>query len=153
MIHLLNSIIVRTIVESMLQYSIPWNLCVSVIYQLLIQTSISNTVIFNNTKNCNNSQCYFTKSSHYILDWSPVYRDDINTLLIITIIANKSAEGLKTIPLINIDGAYHDSIRQNCIHLLHDKLIFQTLIFRDKRYIGFIIVPVSLQQNRIQPLS
>ena len=136
-----------TMLDTLVPFCIPINLRTSITSQLVDITGFADDQRYSASESVDSYQCYQLTAAPTSLDWTSAYHKDSNTSVIYSQLSATSKPVWSNALLNQVkDQEYHTHLKTDSIRMLHGKLIVYRPIFKNLKYIGLIIVPLSLRR-------
>ena len=129
-----------------IKFCILFQLRVYVTNNLLDHVGVTENIAFSASEVSDNLQCYHLTKSPTAVDWTTTYRQDSSTSVILDAFTNSSKPVWSKDRLAKVDLEYRSHLVADRVQLLHGKLVQYKPIFKYVKYVGLIIVPLSLRR-------
>ena len=103
-------------------------------------------MIYDKSEIVDNQQCYQITASPTTTDWTAAYSQDVSTNIMLNMFKNAHKPLWSNDMLQKVLVEYRSHLKEHLISMLHDKLVYYKAIFKHVKYIGLIIVPLSLRR-------
>ena len=133
--------------DERLPFSMPWKLREHTIVSLLTELGILDKFVHSSSIHCDTIQCYFTKQTPETLDWKSAYENDPSTQSIMQGLTNHKPTEWTQEETAAAGQGYKLALQDGRVLLVDHKLVLFKPIFQQTRYVGLIIVPLSLRRK------
>ena len=117
-----------------------------VILNLLYYTSFLDDFVYAESETVDNCQCYHMTASSTTMDWKKNDSKDKSTQIIMPIFDTIAKPSWTPALVQHVEVEDRVNLKASLIYKLHDKLVLYKPIFNYVKYIGLIIVSLSLRR-------